>query len=194
MPQRAGVQTSRLVPCVRFGMEGGDVGVRFGESEHRHQVRRSSSPGGIVVWLRRHAATTRRQGHRSDAVPAINEGNPSKGPKPSLGRRRRARLLSGAGGIGSARNAMNPKVGCGVQQTRGRRAEKAAEVVRNHEGGTRCWWVEPSARRFGACTAPGVDARLVYGAGAPKRARPREEEPRPERSGRGGAPAELRAL
>jgi hypothetical protein len=29
-----------------------------------------------------------------------------------------------------------PLTGCGVQQTRNFRAEKAVEVVRNHEGGT----------------------------------------------------------
>jgi hypothetical protein len=31
---------------------------------------------------------------------------------------------------------MNPMAGSEAQQTRSRRAEKAVEVVRNHEGGT----------------------------------------------------------
>jgi hypothetical protein len=34
-------------------------------------------------------------------------------------------------------NASNPKTGSGAQQTRRADAEQAAEVVRNHEGGTR---------------------------------------------------------
>jgi len=34
-------------------------------------------------------------------------------------------------------NASNPKAGSGAQQTRRADAEQTAEVVRNHEGGTR---------------------------------------------------------
>jgi hypothetical protein len=66
--------------------------------------------------------------------------------------------------------------GSEAQQTRSRRAEQTAEVVRNHEGGTGCRRVAPSARtrdrsrqpeRFGALACPGpggVDARTVVSA------------------------------
>jgi hypothetical protein len=48
----------------------------------------------------------------------------------------------------ASRNATNPRAGSGMQQARRARAEQTAEVVRNHEGGTRWsgWSPLPEAR------------------------------------------------
>jgi hypothetical protein len=63
-----------------------------------------------------------------------------------------------------ARNAMNLMTGSGVQQTRTCRAEKAVEVVRNHEDGTRVGTdgaADPKETANSArnTPSPGVDAR-----------------------------------
>jgi hypothetical protein len=52
---------------------------------------------------------------------------------------------------------MNPRIGSGMQQARTVEEEEAAEVVRNHEGGTRTRLVA-SSRRQGGIARPGVDS------------------------------------
>ena len=65
----------------------------------------------------------------------------------------------------AAGNAANPRIGSGMQQARGPRAEETVEVVQNHEGGTgfRGWHLETEARRI---RRAGVDARGDVDGGA----------------------------
>lgn len=105
-----------------------------------------------------HAATARGQRPQRCGT-AVGEGNSSKGVNRCARNVRVSRTTSRWSRGLDAGNARNPRAGIGVQQTRDRRAEEAAEVVRNHEGGTRCRWMAPSARR--RPRPPGVDARMV---------------------------------
>jgi hypothetical protein len=68
--------------------------------------------------------------------------------------------------VPAARNAANLMAGSGVQQTRGPDAEKAVEVVRNHEDGTGvgAWNPRPEAARTDSSVPPvGVDASGTNG-------------------------------
>jgi hypothetical protein len=75
-------------------------------------------------------------------------------------------LLLGA----RAGNASNPRVVSGAQQTRSPCAEKAVEVVRDHEGGTGSRPLAGSGRR--KLRLPGVDARKVERQRGDSRANP----------------------
>jgi hypothetical protein len=74
-------------------------------------------------------------------------------------------------------NTANLRTGSGVQQTRGPDAEEPAEVVRNHEGGTRCWRWDALARTVASATGEWTHRRNRWRGGS--RARPREVEPTP---------------
>ena len=76
--------------------------------------------------------------------------------------RRGARLRRAGSHRGEARlttrgNAVNPRIGSGMQQARTVEEEEPVEVVRNHEGGTRTRLVA-SSRRPGGDVRPGVDS------------------------------------
>jgi hypothetical protein len=72
---------------------------------------------------------------RSDAFPAVDEGNSSEGANRTAGTD--PGRWPPSGDLLPARTKRGePSAGCGVQQTRNSCAEQTVMVVRNHEGGT----------------------------------------------------------
>jgi hypothetical protein len=125
----------------------------------------------------------------SDAETAADEGNSSKGETASRGTDRTTQPPRGD--RAAPRNATNPRTGSGAQQTRRADAEETAEVVRNHEGGTR---FDGSHRRTeGSASFREWTHRKTNGRGAQSRRIPREEGLGPLRRPR-GVLAETRAL
>jgi hypothetical protein len=131
-----------------------------------------------AVHRLRSAPTTGQDGNdrkataRSDACPAADEGNSSEGAKrtagiPAIGGRLRA---TPQGSVKTKRG--EPSAGCRVQQTCNSSAEKAVEVVRNHEGGTRS---APGGAGPTGASAP--RSGRAGGTSAAGRRIPREEEP-----------------
>jgi hypothetical protein len=137
-----------------------------------------------------HAATAGRQRPQQCGT-AVDEGKSSKGVNRCARNARISRTTSRWSRGSEAGNAWNSRVGSGVQQTRDRRAEEAAEVVRNHVGGTRCRWMAPSARR--GLRPPGVDARSGIRQRGRKAGIPRTMASRPPRGLR-KPPAVARSL
>jgi hypothetical protein len=137
-----------------------------------------------------HAATAGGQRPQQCGT-AVDEGKSSKGVNRCARNARVSRTTSRWSRGPDAGNARNPRAGSGVQQTRSRRAEETAEVVKNHEGGTRCRWLAPSAQR--RPRPPGVDARRVKRQRGTKAGIPRTLASRPPRRLR-RPPAIARAL
>jgi hypothetical protein len=138
----------------------GDVGVRFGGSEHHlleRTVRASSPrpprrasrsrlpalvgidcqvqlrPPSTVEWSSNDTKAT----GRSDAATAVDEGNSSKGVNRVAGKAPwSSAVLRDLRGSASAGNAANPGPAAGCNKPANQRAEQTVVVVRNHEGGT----------------------------------------------------------
>lgn len=88
-----------------------------------------------------------RESTGGDAVPGCRRGKGFGGRD----------SIAGTSGFGSDRNAVNPRIGSGMQHARAVEEEETVEVVRNHEGGTRTRLVAASRRR-GSDAPPGVDS------------------------------------
>jgi len=80
---------------------------------------------------------------------AAGGGKASKGRTASRGSPRAADRATGRHVAGG--NAVNPRIGSGMQQARTVEEEQTVEVVRNHEGGTRTRLVAASRRRRQRC-------------------------------------------
>jgi hypothetical protein len=139
----------------RIGASSRDPGARATGAHASGGVERPVSTDRAISALRtrggpppRRVERQRQEGNgRSDAVRLLYGGNSSKGVNRVAGiAPDRPRTPSGGQGGSEACNASNPTTGSGMQQARGRRAEQAVEVARNHEDGT---------SRNGWCRRPG---------------------------------------
>jgi len=93
-------------------------------------------------------------------------GKPEGRSESGVGRKEQSWNLVRLSGGREGGNAVNPTIGCGMQQARSARAEKTVEAGRNGKGGTSPEVANPGRRRprAGACTGwrkSGVDARSV---------------------------------
>jgi hypothetical protein len=88
-----------------------------------------------------------RKSRCGDAGPSCRRGS----------KLRRAGLHRGEARLTTRGNAVNPRIGSGMQQARKVEEEQTVEVVRDHAGGTRTRLVAPS-RRHGSNAGPGVDS------------------------------------
>ena len=102
--------------------------------------------GGARPWSRARSGERQEGNGRGDTVRLSARGTLRRVRKALLGTSGRS-LSPCWRRIGSWRNAANPMTGSGVRQTRSLHTEQAVEVVRDHEGGTRCRGVVPVARR-----------------------------------------------
>jgi hypothetical protein len=152
---------------------------------HQRGSRSVRSP--VSAGAPHRAGRQRQEGNgRSDAFPAADEGNSSEGARRTAGTDPCTRPPSGDP-LQARTKRGEPSAGCGVQQTRNSYAEKAVEVVRNHEGGTGTGtWRRRSDESLPSGLLSGVDACEVH-----RRQGPQSHE---RRSQRKTAPALHRAL
>ena len=114
--------------------------------------------GGGRERARGHGARCTAWRHAGDVFSAAGGGKASKGREGIPGKdARSARQLAGR----RSENGMNPRVGSALQYTRTASEEKAAEVVENHEGGTRVGRGRQTPKASPAREEPGVDSGVA---------------------------------
>jgi hypothetical protein len=152
--RRGGLRTRRRSKALEARLGG----VRRGGKPTRRPTR--GRPGG--QGIRGERTDARKRGR---AVTRPHGSGRDEGDLDETRRRRcrRGARLRRAGEHGeearfaTGPNAVNPRIGSGMQQAREVEEEKAVEVARNHEDGTRTRLVA-SSRRSGSDAGPGVDS------------------------------------